>query len=80
MPPNAPSTTTPMAAATTTRMEPDSDVPPPWLVGAWNPWVKTKATRASQKMAFSTTAEPIPWVPRANPVSAPLTPDWVRSR
>jgi len=31
-------------------------------------------------MTFSTTAEPMPWVPSANPVSAPLTPDWVSSR
>ncbi len=31
-------------------------------------------------MTFRTTAEPIPWVPRAKPASEPLTPDWVRSR
>jgi len=31
-------------------------------------------------MKFNTTADPMPWVPRANPVSALLTPDWVSSR
>jgi len=31
-------------------------------------------------MTLRTTAEPMPWVPSANPVSAPVTPDWVSSR
>jgi len=31
-------------------------------------------------MTLSTTADPIPCVPRANPVSAPVTPDWVINR
>ena len=34
-------------------------------------------TRASQKMALSTTAEPTPWVASPNPAVAPETPDSV---
>jgi hypothetical protein len=71
---------TPTPAATMTRMKADWDCPPWWLAGAWKPWVTRKATRDSQNMTLRTTAEPIPWVPRANPASDPVTPDWVRSR
>lgn len=63
-----------------TRMDADWDWPPWWLEGTWNPWVTRNATSESQKMTFSTTADPMPWVPRANPASEPLTSDWVRSR
>ena len=54
--------------------------PCPWVPGTRKPWVPRKPTSEHQKMAFSTTAEPMPWVPRANPVSAPVTPDWVSRR
>ena len=70
---------TPTAAATITSMEADVD-PCPWVPGTRNPWVTRKPTREHQKIPFNTTAEPIPWVPRAKPVSAPVTPDWVNSR
>ena len=69
-----------MAAATTTRINADSDCP--WVCpeGTWKPWVSRNPTSEHQKITLSTTAEPIPWVPRANPASDPLTPDWVRRR
>ncbi len=63
-----------------TRMDADWDWPPWWLEGTWNPWVTRNATSEHQNITFRTTAEPIPWVPRAKPASEPLTPDWVRSR
>ncbi len=66
-----------MLAATMTRMVTDVDAPGPWLAGAWSPWEARNPTRANQKMTFRTTADPMPWVPRAKPVSAPLTPAWV---
>lgn len=71
---------TPAAAATTTRIEVDSEACPLTPDGAWNPWMTRNATSAHQKSTLRTTAEPIPWVPRAKPVSAPETPDWVRRR
>ena len=53
----------------------------PWaLVGTWKPCATRKATSEHQKTALRTTAEPMPWVPRAKPASAPRTPDWVSSR
>ena len=67
-----------MPAATMTRMELDSWPPRP--AGMWKPWVTRNATSDIQKITLSTTADPIPWVPRANPASDPLTPDWVRRR
>ncbi len=62
-----------------TRMEADVELWP-WTSGTWKPWVTRNPTSEHQKMALSTTAEPMPWVPRAKPVSAPVTPDWVSSR
>ncbi len=47
--------------------------------GTRNPWAIRKPTREHQNMTFSTTADPMPWVPKANPVSALETPDWVSS-
>ncbi len=69
-----------MATATMTRMNADCDGAVPWCDGPWNPWVTRKAIRENQKRTLRTTAEPIPWVPRAKPASCPGTPDWVSSR
>ena len=63
-----------------TRIEADCDWPPWWLAGAWKPWVSRNATSEHQKSTLRTTAEPMPWVPRANPASDPVTPDWVSRR
>ncbi len=63
-----------------TRIEADCAWPPWWLAGAWKPWVSRKATSEHQNITLSTTADPMPWVPRANPASEPVTPDWVRRR
>ena len=63
-----------------TRMEADCDWGPWWLAGTWEPWVTRKATSEHQNMTLSTTADPMPWVPRAKPASDPDTPDWVSSR
>jgi hypothetical protein len=71
---------TPTPAATITRIDADCASLPWWAAGMWNPLVRRNPTSAHQKMTLSTTAEPIPWVPRAKPVSDPETPDWVRSR
>jgi len=62
-----------------TRMDAEVELCPS-VPGTRNPWVTRKPTSAHQKMPLSTTAEPMPWVPRANPVSAPDTPDWVSNR
>jgi len=61
-------------------MEAEVDPWAPSPAGTRNPWRTRKATSEHQKSTLSTTAEPIPCVPRANPVSAPDTPDWVSSR
>src|SRR5665213_4485300 len=80
MPPKAVMTMTPSAAATVTRIDTDTLAPPVWPVGGWNPWMIRKTTRLNQNKALRTTAEPMPWVARANPESPLLTPDWVARR
>ncbi len=69
-----------MPAATRTRMEADVEPWAPRPAGTRNPCRTRNATSENQKSTLSTTAEPMPWVPSANPVSAPVTPDWVSSR
>jgi len=61
-------------------MEAEVDPWPPRPAGTRNPWSTRNDTSEHQKITLSTTAEPMPWVPRAKPVSAPVTPDWVSSR
>ena len=58
-----------------TSTDPETDWPPWRLAGAWKPWTTRNATSENQNITLRTTAEPMPWVPRANPASDPVTPD-----